>query len=180
MLLNMTSEENKVFSEIEKVINEIETGQLKIGDIVYCTEIMHNVIILEFPRRELIEEYYEEKKINEFPPFTGRIKYKTKGRGKIGFASIATIVKLQEKNFSVEFSISREIHRSSDFFDIISEAKNEGMTVKRKVDPKYYHYSIYGETQNALYDAFSGYFSSLEELKWFKHENGEKIELEFI
>ena len=87
---------------------------------------------------------------------------------------------IQISNFSVEFSISQEKYLSSDFSDLIYEAKNKGLSVKKQVDPNYYHFVINGATQNALYDAFSGYFSLLERLKWFKHENGEKIEFEFI
>ena len=176
----MPSYEEEISLKIERILNEIKTGQLKIGTQVYCTEIMHNVIILELPKYEIIEDYFKRKNQNKFAPFRERIKYKTKGRGKIGYASVSTIVRIQEKNFSLEFTISKELHRSSNFSDRISEAKNVGLTVKREVDPNNYYYTIYGETQNSLYDAFSGNFSLLENVSWFKHQNGEKIDIEFI
>jgi len=87
---------------------------------------------------------------------------------------------LQKKNFSVEFSISKEIFISSNFSHNIHKAKNEGMITERTSESNHYKYTIYAETQNALYDVLSGDISLLENLKWYKHQNRDKTEFKFI
>ncbi len=162
----MSSIEEEISDRIEKIINQIESGEIKKGDTVYCTKNEHNVVILELPKLDLIEKYNREKKNNGSAPFSGRIKYKTKGRGKIGYAPIITIIKIQDKNISMEFSISKENYQSSHFSDLSYEVKKKGMTIKKQFESNNYNFVIYGETKNSLYDAFSGYFSLFENLKF--------------
>ncbi len=176
----MPSYEEEISTKIEKILNAIDTGKLKIGDKVYCTRILHYVYIAEFPKREIIEKYRKEMIIDKNTPFMGNIKYKRRKNGKIETTSISSIVIVQQKNFNLKFSISKGKFKSSNLSDIVHEAKNEGMLTLKTSDSNLYHYSIYAETQNALYDAFSGYFSLLDNVKWYKLENEEEIEFKFI
>ena len=59
----MPSYEEEISKLIEKVLNAIETGKLKIGDKVYCTRILRYVTIVEFPKRERIKEYQNMRKM---------------------------------------------------------------------------------------------------------------------
>ena len=45
----------------EDIINAIETGKIKIGDIAYCTEITGYTFIVELPEDRTIEQYYKYK-----------------------------------------------------------------------------------------------------------------------
>ncbi len=67
----MPSYEEEISKLIEKVLNAIEMGKLKIGDKVYCTRILRYVTIVEFPKRERIKEYQKKMKVDKNTPFIG-------------------------------------------------------------------------------------------------------------
>jgi len=111
---------------IEKSINQILNGDMKVGDIVFCTHKLEDVMFIEPPDDALIQEYVQEKEIYEHVPFFGKVKYKlvrvpngfspTTGRMtyrlledqevKIEEAPVGCIVKISQGSFYAEYEFS--------------------------------------------------------------------------
>lgn len=90
---------------ISKVVSQLEKGEISFGDLVYCTNISADVIFLEKPPRKSFLNYYKARKAGEiFPPFSGKVKYKTLS-GQVSTSPIACIVKISKGNFFADYEV---------------------------------------------------------------------------
>ena len=140
---------------------------------------MRYVIIVELPKRELINECFKRLEIMEHTPFREDIGYKRRIKGSIEYTTVFCIRIIQDRKFSVKFWITKENFESSYFFPKIYEARNEAMFVKKISDSNsnYFHITIYSATHNSLLDILHGFLPLLENIKWYKHQDGKIIKM---
>jgi len=81
----------EISHRLADAVKDMENGEIKPGDIVYCSNVGKNVIFLEYPERRFFDTYYEQG------VFPGDAKYKT-FEGKIGTAPVACFHKLPKNS----------------------------------------------------------------------------------
>ena len=79
--------------EINRVIKDFKKGRINVGDVVYCTKALQDVILLETPSNEIIEEY---ERSSFFP--SKELNYKLTD-GSIGRAPIPCFRRIKKGNF---------------------------------------------------------------------------------
>ncbi len=134
--------------EISTVIRQIESGEIKPGDVVFCQKACENVVVLENPPKSNLLEYHKAKREGEkYPPFTGRIKYRT-FNGQICSVPIACITVIEKGNNSVEYEVKGRGSDSRNRADTLEYyARATGFRVKRTKVKKGIKLTFFGNNQ---------------------------------
>ena len=118
--------------QIAKLIRQMESGEIKVGDIVYCSKILSNIILIELPDQEFFIQYHKDKLDIRYPPFSEHIKYKTLN-GKIDTCSIACIAKISKGNYSASYEIKKKGKDAKELAEYIKYlALSDGFRVEKK------------------------------------------------
>lgn len=133
-------------NRMRSVVSDIESGKIKLGDIVYCTKLGREVILIEFPKKEHFDTYHK------FGVFPGDIKYKTLNN-EVGLAPVTCINRISIGNCAAEFEVLGKDKKSKEKVDQLERnAKRMGFRV-RIIDAKWsYKLEFIGDTQQEVDD----------------------------
>jgi len=136
--------------KIDQVVEQIELGYIKVGDILYCCKALKDVVILELPKHEDFEFYYQAKSEHRYAPFPGHIKYKAI-KGLIGEAPIACFTIIKKGNFSEEFSIKKkDIEIEGDIIELEDNIRSNGFRLEKNENQDEFIYKIFGDSQEEV------------------------------
>jgi len=131
---------------LDKAVKNMENGEIKPGDIVYCSNIGKNVIFLEYPERKFFETYYKDG------VFPGKAKYKTI-EGEIGTAPVACFFKISKGNYKAEHVINGKEEEIKRYIDhLMGLCKQEGFRVELEETKTGYKLKILGDSQESVND----------------------------
>ncbi len=126
---------------MKNTVDDIESERIKLGDIVYCTKLNKEVIVLEFPQKKHFDIYH---KSGVFP---GDVKYKTFD-GEIGLAPVACINRISRGNYVSSFDVAEKDLSSEKRVEYLERtAKRRGFRVKVLEVKEGYKLEFYGDTQ---------------------------------
>ena len=140
-----------VFDKISSVIEQMESGEIKPGDVVYCSKALKDVIFVEKPPEPLILEYHEAKRNGEkFVPFTGDVKYRTFS-GQICSVPVGCISKILKGNKFVEHEVKGYDSDSINYADLLEYyARGIGYRVERIDTKNGIKLTFFGDNQEEL------------------------------
>ena len=133
-------------NRMRSVVSDIESGKIKLGDIVYCTKLGREVILIEFPKKENFDTYHK------FGVFPGDIKYKTLNN-EVGLAPVTCINRVSRGNYTAEFEVLGKDKKSKERVDQLEgDAKRMGFRVRIIETKRSYKLEFIGDTQQEVDD----------------------------
>lgn len=139
---------HSISHEISTVIRQMESGEIKPGDVVYCSKALKDVIFLEKPHESDLLEYHKAKLDGEkYPPFSGRIKYRTFS-GQICSVPVGCINVIEKGNKFAEYEVKGRGSDSKNRADFLEYyARAIGFRVKRIKVKKGIKLTFFGDNQ---------------------------------
>jgi len=153
LLQGMDLHSKETHYRLAKAVNQMESGEIKPGDIVYCSKEGDPVLFLEYPEQVHFETYH---RLGVFP--CGDAKYQALD-GEIRYAPVACFTKISKGNYFSTHKISNEEDNSREGFDrfkrherLRGQAMAEGLRVETKRTLEGYELTFYGDSQQAVDD----------------------------
>ena len=118
--------------KISTVIRQMESGEIKPGDVVYSSKALKDVIFVEKPSKSDLLEYHDAKKNGDkYPPFSGDVKYRTFS-GQICSAPVGCMTIISKGNKFVEHKVEGHNSDSKNRADFLEYyARAVGFRVER-------------------------------------------------
>jgi len=137
-----------VHKTIERAIWQFENGEMKIGDIVFCSGGTQDVVLLEEPPFELFEYYHKEGVISGQG---SELKYKYLGGKSENKAALACFIKISRGKFFKDFKVKGNTKNSErKAFNLEYAARKDGFRVIRVKTSNGWHIRIFGDTQQEV------------------------------
>lgn len=131
---------------MKNAVNDIKNGRINVGDIVYCTKLGKEVILIEFPEGRHFDIYYK------FGVFPGEVKCRTIN-GEITFVPIASINRISDGNYIANYEVRRKSKSSKKKVDyLVRMGKRRGFRVNITETEGYYKLEFFGDTQKEVYE----------------------------
>ncbi len=139
---------HSIGDKISTVIRQIESGEIKPGDVVFCQKACEDVVFLEKPAESDLLEYHKAQRDGEkFPPFPGDVKYRTFS-GQICSVPIGCITVIEKGNKFVEYEVKGRGSDSKNRADILEYyARAIGFRVERIKVKKGIKLTFFGDNQ---------------------------------
>ena len=145
---------------IKRAMDAFEKGEMRVGDTVYCSKALEDVVLLEVPSRDHIEFYKKNKYI-----LPKELRYKKKN-GEIAEAPIPCFVKIKTGNYFREHWVGwtenrtekeiEEFRNRADFLEFFS--RGHGFRVERIEGDIFILLKIYGDSQDEVNEFVSACF----------------------
>jgi len=137
-----------IYDKISTVIRQIESGEIKPSDVVYCSKACKDVVVLENPPKSDLLEYHKAKRDGEkYPPFPGDVKYRTFS-GQICSVPVGCIDVIEKGNKFVEYEVKGRGSDSKNRADFLEYyARCIGFRVKKIKTKKGISLTFFGDKQ---------------------------------
>ena len=136
----------EVHHRLAEAVKDMENGDIKPGDIVYCSNVGKDVIFFEYPERWLFDKYYKDG------VFPGDAKYKT-FEGDIRTAPIACFYKISKGHYFADYIVEGKSENIRERAEIlIGFGKGKGFRTEMTETNKGYKLRFFGDSQQELDD----------------------------
>lgn len=135
--------EEHIFKKLDKIIGFLKRGEIKSGDIVYCSKFQEDVIFIDAPDSKSFNKYEIDKKKVLHPPFVGKARVQRLKGGKIYQVPVSTISKIQLGEVFVDIYPSNKGHLPIQF---VYQAREYGFRIEYIKDKRGYVMRIYGDS----------------------------------
>jgi len=151
---------------IRRAIRQFESGEMKVGSIVFCVGSVQDVILLEVPAPELIEYYYQNQVISGPKKV---LKYRSLDGSFEGSENIALFIKISKGKYHADYMFKENNKLAKrESFDFEYAARCEGFKVIRIKTVEGWYIRFFGDTQEDVCSFLNLYLRGCKEDYIFK------------
>ncbi len=157
---NINDRDIEVYYPLKRTVQDMESGRIKQGDLVYITIAQDEAIILNFPEEKHFLRFWTNGIFSLF-----YIKFKIKS-GYIGKAIVPNVIYISKADKKESFKVKKKVEANKDLLSIIDLAKQMSFRVEEVVNEDNIIYNVYYERQEDVTDFVNEYCNKFENLKY--------------